>query len=83
MEKVVWDDQLRQDSRRFRSVGTCEGGGVDLLGSVVAQSKGVILKDELRNLRLVLKRLGYVSEDDIVQVKVVSLQSSRRRTRSS
>ncbi|ELP86931.1 DEAD/DEAH box helicase, putative, partial [Entamoeba invadens IP1] len=67
-EEVQWTDEMQKEFNMYveREMMKEE---ISVLESTVNKSKDVILKDELRGMRRVLKRLGYVSEDDIIQVK--------------
>ncbi|KAL7713988.1 Helicase [Entamoeba marina] len=65
---IKWTNVIKKDYDLFVKRQSIRDE-IDVLRGTVVQSKDVILRDELRGMRRVLKRLGYVSEDDIIQVK--------------
>ena len=67
-DKITWTDEMKQELDLYIEREEIREE-ISVLKSTVVQSKDVILKDELRGMRRVLKRLGYVSEDDIIQTK--------------
>ncbi|EDR29400.1 helicase, putative [Entamoeba dispar SAW760] len=67
-KEIEWNDNIKKEFDKFVERENIREE-INVLRNTVIQSKDVILKDELRGMRRVLKRLGYVSEDDIIQTK--------------